>query len=225
MKPASLYQTLKVRKTASKEAIQAAHRRRVLETHPDRGGDREEFERVHLAGRVLLDDAARQRYDETGEINGPAPDNSRAQAIAVLSQVFGVVLSELRNNGADPAQEDLVWLMRKRINEAIAELSSQQEQLAKAKAALEAMLGRFEGDGGIMEGILQLQIQGFVMPLENTARALAINNRVLELLAFAKYRFDSKSQYSQTVSPVSSFDEMRMALEGCQVFSVRRPVR
>ena len=47
------YSVLGVRKTDSPERVGAAYRARVKETHPDQGGDPEEFMRVQEAGRAL----------------------------------------------------------------------------------------------------------------------------------------------------------------------------
>jgi hypothetical protein len=46
---------LGVRERATREDIKRAYRARVLETHPDRGGDRAEFEAVVRAYEALAD--------------------------------------------------------------------------------------------------------------------------------------------------------------------------
>lgn len=64
-----LYGTLGVASDASTNEIKRAYRRRAAQVHPDRAGaPREgadlEMKRVNLAASVLLDPAARARYDE-----------------------------------------------------------------------------------------------------------------------------------------------------------------
>jgi DnaJ-domain-containing protein 1 len=49
----SPYRVLGVERGASDEQIRAAYRRRVMETHPDRGGAAKEFAKVIEAGKTL----------------------------------------------------------------------------------------------------------------------------------------------------------------------------
>ena len=59
----SPYEVLQVDPDADDEAIQAAYRQRVLETHPDRGGSTSEFRLVQLAYEELQAEA-----DQPGEL-------------------------------------------------------------------------------------------------------------------------------------------------------------
>ena len=62
------YETLGVRRDASKDEIEAAWRRAVNFWHPDRNRSKEAVERLkaaNLAREVLLDDEQRRRYDRT----------------------------------------------------------------------------------------------------------------------------------------------------------------
>lgn len=60
----SFYEILGVKRDATKEEIVAAYRRRVIETHPDRGGDPIEFQNVRKGYEILSDTGTRKRYDE-----------------------------------------------------------------------------------------------------------------------------------------------------------------
>jgi len=63
------YAVLGVDRNSTEAEIKAAHRRRVKETHPDIGGDAEEFKLVQAAYEVLGNPASRKRYD-SGESIG-----------------------------------------------------------------------------------------------------------------------------------------------------------
>lgn len=62
-----LYDHLGISRGASKEDIKKAYKKKALETHPDRGGDPEEFKQVNHAYTVLNEDDTRRRYDQLGD--------------------------------------------------------------------------------------------------------------------------------------------------------------
>ncbi|KAH0542870.1 hypothetical protein FGG08_002730 [Glutinoglossum americanum] len=66
------YKVLGVPKDATKDAIRSAHRKLVLQSHPDKVQDeslraqkQDEFQRVQQAYELLIDESRRQQYDET----------------------------------------------------------------------------------------------------------------------------------------------------------------
>lgn len=59
----SHYDTLKVTETASQDDIKKAYRRLASKHHPDKGGSKDEFQRIEEAYRVLSDPQQRQQYD------------------------------------------------------------------------------------------------------------------------------------------------------------------
>lgn len=60
------YKILGVNKSADTKAIKTAYRKRALETHPDQGGNKEEFAEVAEAYEVLSNNEKRQVYDQYG---------------------------------------------------------------------------------------------------------------------------------------------------------------
>ena len=54
-RPVSDYQVLQIKPTATLQEIKASYRKMAIATHPDKGGERGEFEKVALAYRNLLD--------------------------------------------------------------------------------------------------------------------------------------------------------------------------
>ena len=74
MDAATLYDVLGAEPGADDEALRLAYRRRVRQTHPDRGGDADEFREVQSAWELLSDDEERRRYDEWLSRLSGAPD-------------------------------------------------------------------------------------------------------------------------------------------------------
>lgn len=64
----SLYDILGVPRDATPDQIRDAYRRKAKETHPDKGGTDESFQKVGKAFQVLKNPETRKAYDE-GRIN------------------------------------------------------------------------------------------------------------------------------------------------------------
>jgi DnaJ family protein A protein 2 len=78
---ADLYSALGVSRDASVEEIKRAYRKEALTNHPDRGGDKEKFQRLQAAYEVLSNPERRAAYDHTGSVGDvQMPD---------LSSIFG----------------------------------------------------------------------------------------------------------------------------------------
>ncbi len=60
----SFYEILNVDENATQEEILAAYRKRVLETHPDKGGDNIEFLNIKKGYDILSDSSRRAAYDK-----------------------------------------------------------------------------------------------------------------------------------------------------------------
>jgi hypothetical protein len=102
---ANLYEVLGVAPAASDEAIQQAWHRAARLTHPDVGGDDQQFESVHVAYLVLSDPEQRRRYDAWRQ--GPAITETVQQEEAPLPPDAPF------NPGAPPAPTNprTLWLM------------------------------------------------------------------------------------------------------------------
>jgi DnaJ family protein A protein 2 len=73
MPESDLYKCLGLTKNATPDEIKKAYRKLALSKHPDRGGDKEEFQAIQQAHEVLMDPQKRAAYDATGSIPGDGP--------------------------------------------------------------------------------------------------------------------------------------------------------
>jgi DnaJ-class molecular chaperone len=62
------YEILQIEKTASQDQIKQSYKRLAKIHHPDRGGDKEMFQKIQMAYETLSDDQKRKEYDN------PIPD-------------------------------------------------------------------------------------------------------------------------------------------------------
>jgi len=67
-KQMDLYGALGLTKSASVDEIKKAYRKEALSKHPDRGGNKEEFQKLQAAYEVLSDPGKRAHYDATGQL-------------------------------------------------------------------------------------------------------------------------------------------------------------
>ena len=148
----SLYDDLGIDPGADADAIRKAHRRRARETHPDAGGDADEFHKVQRAYLVLRDPKTRQRYDETGE-DEIAPDNELAEIAKIIVSAFDQATGECRGMFD---RVDLIAQMRQVL---VQRLAASKEMLANLKAgvtAIESIADRlsYSGDRTDMIGTM-----------------------------------------------------------------------
>ncbi len=135
-----LYETLGVKKNASRDTIQKAFRKKAKKTHPDRGGTSQEFMAVALAYRILSDDGARERYDRTGStdttpreqaINTAAVERFCQLFVRCIEQSGGRedidFLKEIRNAGN--TSKDSIKQEQRNLNKKLKELKSIRDRL------------------------------------------------------------------------------------------------
>lgn len=166
-----LYEALGLEDGASPEEIKAAGRRAVKRTHPDAGGNAEEFHQVTRALTVLRDPAKRAKYDETGDAGDTHPEGAlEATAQNILAGAFTAILQQ----PIDPKRFDVVAQMRTMIKaqqaaatkqmadqEAyIAKLSEMKRRVKRTKRGRNVLLQMVENQiGGAQEGLVRARFQ------------------------------------------------------------------
>src|ERR1700679_4355261 len=99
------YQTVGIPKTAKPEAVKRAYRRKAKATHPDSGGNAEEFKEVSAAYRLLTDESKRAAFDETGEWpEDGQKDDSLPLGVGEVFRTFATVLGQRIGAGQDPTK-------------------------------------------------------------------------------------------------------------------------
>lgn len=143
---ASLYDVLGIVKEATTEEIRKMFRARAKETHPDAGGDPEEFHRVATAVAVLSDPLRRARYDETGDETTSSEELRNTMALGHLMRLFdGALAAALEDASGDPETFDFMTHMR--IGLKATQRASQQRwhTLSENVRMLERIASRFKG--------------------------------------------------------------------------------
>ena len=84
-----LYELLGLEKGASEAEIRKAYKKQALAKHPDRGGDKEEFQKMHAAYEVLSDPGKKAHYDATGQMPDSNGGGGGPGGMPDLSEIFG----------------------------------------------------------------------------------------------------------------------------------------
>lgn len=185
-----LYQDLGCPPDASPEELQAAHRRRTFQTHPDRGGSREEFDRVQRAWLILKDPERRRRYDATGDAQEVKPDNSAAELAGILAHELEMAVKGLLKAGRKPRHADLVKEMKESLERRGGELRMKKRRCEEALETLQEVGERLEDGEGLLTGLVQHDAQEARTALKGLEHDLEVNQRALDYLTRCKYRFE-----------------------------------
>jgi DnaJ homolog subfamily A member 2 len=88
------YDVLGISRSASKDEIKRAFKKKAMTCHPDKGGDPDTFKELGEAYEVLSDDEKRARYDQLGDEGfsaqgGGGPEMDPFGAASIFEQMFG----------------------------------------------------------------------------------------------------------------------------------------
>lgn len=196
----SLYQILDVSKSADKDSIKKAYRKKAMTMHPDHGGNVEKFGAIKLAHDILTDDERRKKYDETGDTSEKAPDNAYATAINIVGGAFNVVLTECASAGQSPLETDMVGRVKSTIKKTIDEATKQIRILRNMLDSDKRMRGRFKSKKeNIFESILSNRIMSLEINIKNCEDVINNSNAALEMIKDYSFRSDPKSHSSSTM--------------------------
>lgn len=177
-----LYEVLGVKRGAARKDIHKAYRRKAKTAHPDSGGSVEAFNELVTAYSVLSDARARAKYDETGEIEPPRPDNFDGGAIEIIAEKLGLVIHAEH----DLETMDVGALIEQAIRDDIAARKASvvhQQRAAERLAALRARTKRkAEGNDNLVARVLdwhEVAIRNHIKKHEDSVRFL---ERALEIL-------------------------------------------
>ena len=184
----TLYDDLGVAADASAEAIKRAFRKKAHKAHPDKGGDKEEFQRVSKAYGILSSPESRARYDASGAVEDDQP--VRIQAIQTLSGLF-VAAAE---NMQDEVHGDLIDWIRTSIITGIEQnrgnVRNGERKVAKLERVL-ARLRRKNAEHDFARFALDKHIAGCKGGVEMGKKQVELGEEMLRLLVDYEYERDT----------------------------------
>ncbi len=165
-----LYEVLGLTASASAADIKRQYKRLANQHHPDKPeGNAEKFKAIKQAYEVLSDKAARQQYDETGEIAG----NQETQMI--INTLMGLFDSIFENGYiSDGYVAEAKSINTRQIIRAISSVDNMRSKVAN----LERLLGKVECSEG--ENLVEVLLAAKIKDAKGQLKHIELNKRVLE---------------------------------------------
>jgi DnaJ domain len=188
-----LYRILGVERGAAREEIHRAYRRMAKVSHPDSGGSVSAFGELATAYAVLSNPGCRERYDRTGQVEPPRPDNEDAGAVEVIAQKLGLIIH---------AEQDLIGLdIRDLIEGAIQEditqrrsnIKSQRRAIERAARLRSRIKRKSNGQDNMLARVLDWHESSTRIQIVKNEAAVSSMERALEILADYSFTEDFSS--------------------------------
>ncbi len=171
----NLYDTLGVPPDADSKEIKRAYKAKAQRSHPDRGGDPEEFHQVSLAYQVLSDPDRRDRYDNTGDTEDRGSPKDEAEKS--LADLFDRIIdSEHRG--------DLIKKAEKTIRHTLDSLRRKQESAKATLSRLEKLAGRVKASGktNLFQSVVDQKKESAKADLRSHQHNISVAEAALALL-------------------------------------------
>lgn len=185
----NLYDILGLTIKATPADIKRAHRAKARQSHPDAGGNREDFEKVQRAYTVLIDPIKRLSYDQTGSVDDKPTNDTQI----ILTTIQTIIESHIESAGGTAEYKDLLALTRANFTQGIKVMS---EQIAATKDQIkyyERIKKRVKSKSKVnrLADMLQYKIDTMQHAIAGIEAQKLVAEKALTLLA--DYSFDQKS--------------------------------
>lgn len=206
----TLYEELGVTQSATAEEIKTAYRKASKRTHPDKGGNADEFRRVSLAHEVLSDPARRERYDATGEDGAESGPTATDVILSVWDQVL-----ELFTPG-----DDLLRLLQEGLDGALRKMDQKISELSKREKKFAEMLLRLSDESGLFRGMIEAKIEHLKKGVEFEQRGRKLVESAKALVVGVSYRADKRHDFGRHTAGPSPFRPSGMSRSEEELFEM-----
>lgn len=177
---ANLYEVLGIPRDASAAQIKTAWREFSKANHPDKGGDKETFQRGQHAYEILSDPAKRRIYDETGDAGFA---NSRRQEVERgILDVINLVIEQNGERGS------IITSAKKIYRDKIPMFKRQGENAATQLQRFKRIRSRLrfkpekEGERDIITEFFDVKETGCQTAIESAKQCVEMAEESLKLL-------------------------------------------
>lgn len=197
-----LYRILGVWRGAARDEIHKAYRRLAKVSHPDSGGSVGAFGELATAYAVLSNPNCRERYDRTGEVEPPRPDNFDASAVEVIAQKLGLIIHA--EHDVTNMDMDIGALIEGAIREDVAQrranIASQERAIERAKRLRSRVKRKANGQDNMVVRVLDWHEASTRLQIDKNEAAVSSMERALEILKDYSFAEDFPAAAGDDVS-------------------------
>jgi curved DNA-binding protein CbpA len=199
MKRFDPYEVLGVGRAAAADAIKSAYRRKVRESHPDRGGDPDAFIEVVRAFGLLSDPDARRLFDETGIVDEDGVRNYRREVMLILADMFDAAVATAVATGISLERVDFVRQMTVAVERGLAEAKTSRLAMEREIAGLTTLRTRIRR-GDSAPNLFTERLDGQI------ARKTEDHARIRRRLAMLESAIVELGNYTSEVELIAAFE-------------------
>lgn len=192
------HKILGVDEKATQAEIKKAYQRKANKMHPDKGGDKDEFQKLQQAYSVLSDQKKRAEYEETGDVKQDVSVEMQAysEIAAVFSQIIDAYKSSIR-------RIDIVAKAVELINKSIGEHKQEIKTHESRIDAFEKLKPLMVKDSkGIFSNVCDMKIEQVRSTIEKLNNNIEVGEKMKEILKEFKYN----KEVQEAIGSIRGFD-------------------
>jgi curved DNA-binding protein CbpA len=194
-----LYRILGIGRDAARDEVHRAYRRKAKSSHPDSGGSVGAFGELATAYAVLSNPTCRERYDQTGEVEPPRPNNFDASAVEVIAQKLGLIIyAEQDMTGMDIGAV-IEAAIREDMAERRATIAGQKRAIERTGRLRARIQRKAEGDN-MLARVLDWHESSTRLQIDKNEAAVASMERALEIVKDYSFIEEAPGQEGDEVS-------------------------
>jgi curved DNA-binding protein CbpA len=190
------YNELDIPENATDEEIKQAFKKKAKSTHPDAGGDADEFTKINNAYMILSDPQKREYYDKYGD-EKPPEQNPTIQAEIMIKDMIAQIIEK-------HSAEDIIYIniidqmtqaVKKNHSQVLKAIEKEKEALNKTSKLQETILKRLSvktNKHNFFEKVLKDKKQYSNMMLDRLNVQKTIIETGLEMINSYEFSFDEK---------------------------------
>lgn len=194
-----LYRILGIGRDAARDEIHRAYRRKAKSSHPDSGGSVGAFGELATAYAVLSNPNCRERYDQTGQVEPPRPDNFDAGAVEIIAQKLGLIIHAEQDMTGMDIGAMIEAAIRGDMAERRATIAGQRRAIERAGRLRKRIQRKAKGDN-MLARVLDWHESSTRLQIDKNEAAVASMERALEIVKDYSFIEDAPGQEGDEVS-------------------------